>query len=109
MPTTIVRPGHTFTHDPDAELFYGVEWASWLPEGAEIASATWEIEDTDETPEDPLLLTQDNDTIVDGTMAQVRLLGGTAGRKYRITVHITTNESPSQKDDRSFFLKVKER
>ncbi len=52
----------------------------------------------------------DNDSIaVDGRSAMVRLLNGTSGHKYKITNRIVTDESPTQTDDRSFYLKVKER
>lgn len=111
MSTTIIRPGATIIHDPHAKLVYGVTWVDWLAENAVIEGAAWTLADADPAdPEDPLVLEQDNDEIaVDGKSASVRLTGGTAGRKYKVTVHIVTGETPVQEDDRSFYLKVKDR
>lgn len=102
---TVIRPGHVFDFDPDAKLLYAMDWADWLAEGAGIASSAWTIQAIigDADP-----VTSDNAS-VDGTMAVARFLGGTAGNKYRVTNHIATDETPVQEDDRSFFLKVKER
>jgi hypothetical protein len=104
---SIVAPGHTFTFDPDAKLIYGVEWGDWLGDTAAIANSDWTLEavdpDTGDTP-----LTKDNES-TSGTRNLLRLMGGTAGRKWKITNHVTTNETPAQEDDRSFFVKVKER
>ena len=53
-------------------------------------------------------LTSDNEAVA-ATVAVLRLLGGTAGRKYKVVNHITTDETPAQEDDRSFKIRVKER
>lgn len=107
---TIIRPGHTFDFDPDAKLLYGIDWSAWLATGAGIAVSDWAIEALDDA--DAAALTFDN-AAVDGSIATLRLLeSGTplvAGARYKITNHVTTNETPAQEDDRSFKIRVKER
>ncbi len=95
--------GATISKDPDAELVYAVDWGRYLPDETEIASSTWLITEGDETPP-----TQSS-AAIDGTRTRVRIEGGTAGQTYRITNRITFGSSPVQKDDRSFFLRIRER
>jgi hypothetical protein len=110
MPASIVRPDAIITHDPDAELIYAVDWDDWLNDGAEIDDSEWLIEDVSPVPEFSPVLTQDNDAIAgDGRSASVRLMNGTDGHKYKVTHRITTDETPAQTDDRSFFLRVQDR
>jgi hypothetical protein len=90
--------------DPDAALFYGLDWSKWLAAGALIAESAWLVEGPDTT------LTFDHASVVQGqTSTQLRLLGGTAGKLYTVTNRITTNEAVPQTDDRSFAVQVSER
>lgn len=96
-----VKPGETLTKDPDAILTYQFDWASWLG-AALITTSTWEIDGPD------AVLTKDQESIVSGSQqAQVRLTGGTAGKSYRLTNRIVTNETPAQTDDRSVTIRVR--
>ena len=101
--------GATVPKDPDAERFVSFNWSDFLDTSA-IASSEFVISGPDNE------LTQDNDAIYSGPdsadtnqWTKVRLLGGTAGANYKLTNRITTNEIPSQTDDRSVTIRVKER
>lgn len=93
-------PGKEVIKDPDAEKFYEWDWSAWLGAAA-IASHAIAVEGLDAE------LAFDNNTVVDGTAVRVRLKAGTRGRDYTVTCRITTNEAPSQTDDRSIIVKVR--
>lgn len=100
MPAT----GETIVKDPNASIFYGMDWTRWLASGVTIATSTWSVTDGDAA------LTLDHDSIVLGaTATQVRLTGGTAERVYTVTNRITTDELLPQTDDRSFYVRVRDR
>ena len=90
-----------FTKDPDAVLDYAVDWSDWLEDGESISSYTVSV---------PSGLTKDSDAIQGGDTVVVWLSGGEEHRSYRVTVHITTDNSPiNREDDRSFLVKVRPR
>jgi hypothetical protein len=94
-------PGDLLPKDPDAELFYVMDWTDWLPESALIATSEWEIDGGD----GELIL--DNSAIVSGNLkTRVRLVGGTLGERYTVRNRIVTSESPTQTDDRSFVVAI---
>lgn len=99
MPTTTVRPGHTFDHDPDELLVYGMDWSDWLNTGAGIQTSTWTVATG---------LTRDNDA-VSGDVASIRLSAPTAGTTYKVTNRIVTDETPAQTAERSFYVRGKVR
>jgi len=91
-----VKPGATLTKDPNASLVYSFDWSAWLTggsPGAAISSQTLTISGPDAA------LTKDNESIVDGTSVQFRLLGGTLGKVYKVTCRVVTDESPAQTED----------
>lgn len=82
--------GDLITLDPDAVNDpRGFDWTNWLAEidPAEIISnSSWSVSGPDAA------VTLSGSSIVTGQkQTQVRLSGGTAGRKYRLTNHITTS------------------
>lgn len=98
-----VAPGHLFVKDPNAELIYHFDWTDWLATSAQIASYVLTIDGPDTA------LTKDNDTIVTGgKKVQVRILGGTLGKKYNLECKIVTNESPTQTDERSVDYQIRD-
>lgn len=92
-----IRPDSLLTKDPDDIEVYEFDWSRWLKPGASIASSTWTLSGSG--------LTQDNDGI-SGGMTTVRLSGGDLGTTYVVTNRITTDESPSQRKQRSFRLAI---
>jgi hypothetical protein len=94
-----------FTHDPNASLRYGFDWAAegWLPVGDTIVTSTWSITKA---------VAGDNTLVLsvsthDSTTTAIRATGGTVGNDYQITNHIVTSAGDS--DDRSHILKCRER
>ena len=97
------QPGYTITKDPDAVLPYEFDWSEWL-DAAEIDASDFIISGSDSD------LTEDSSSVLAGNQStRVVLSGGTVGVTYRVTNRITTDETPARTDDRSFFIKVKER
>lgn len=86
-----------FSHDPDANLDYTVNWEDWLAESETIATSAWVV---------PTGIDQ-ADPSNTSTAATIWISGGTAGTEYQLTNRITT--SLGRTDDRSIFLRVTER
>lgn len=98
-----MRPGETIIKDPDAEKFYAWDWSDWLG-AATILSHEILIVGPD------MALEYDHDSVIsDGTAVRVRLKGGTLGHTYTVTCRVTTNEAPSQTDDRSVLVAIRNR
>lgn len=98
----MARPNEVLIKDPNDELIYEVDWSEWLGDD-EIVSSTFTISTAPDAE-----LTKDNPGIVTGNQKTVvRLLGGTVGKQYRITNQITTDESPTEKVERSFYVRIK--
>lgn len=86
-------------HDPNAVLDYSRDWTDWLGATDTIATASW-------TKSGSIVIgTSQVDPT--GKVATVWISGGTAGEKCSLTCHITTTEG--RQDDRTYYLKVKER
>ncbi len=110
-----IRPGATIPFDPQAKRFFTMNWEDWLTASAELAAYTISISPDDGT------LVYDNDAIADGeaggtnAAVQARYFGSGSpsvlevGVIYTVTVHIETNESVPQEDDRSFYLQITSR
>lgn len=92
----------TIPKDPDATLDYGVNWRAkgWLKPDETIVTSEWLIAGPDGA------LAKASDDHADG-VTRVWLTGGTLDAKYRITNRITT--SAGRTDDRSFFVRIRER
>lgn len=102
------EPGSLIMKDANADEPLGFDWSAWLTElgaGTIIMSSTWIVSGPD------AVLTTHNPTIVapDNLKTQVYLSGGTLNAKYTITNRITTNNTPSVTDDRSFRVLVQNR
>jgi hypothetical protein len=89
--------------DPGAKLVYELNWRAlgWLATGASIVDHEVTIDGPD------AVLTFDNDSIVDDDTVQFRLLAGTLGADYTVTIHIVTDETPVQEDDRSILVQIR--
>lgn len=90
--------GDPFTKDPDATLDYGIDFADWLA-GSGIASYTV-------TPDAALAVLSDSRT---GAVVSVRLTGGTLGKLHAVRFRVTTDDTPARIDDRTMYLRIKQR
>lgn len=81
-----------FTHDPNANLDYTIDWSRYLVSGETISVSSWVV---------PAGVTKGSDTI-NSPLTTVWISGGTAGTSYSITNRITT--SAGRIDDRTFTL-----
>lgn len=90
----------TYTHDPDADLDYGLSWVDWLATGEIITSSSW----APETGDGNLLL---HDPTHDDTTTTVWCDEGTDGVDYVLVNHIETDQG--RDDDRTITIKVRER
>lgn len=105
--TVTIRPGLTLKKDPNDSRVYVFDWdTEALAVGATIVSNVFTIT-ADSPSTTDTALTKDNESIVGGSRkTQLRLIGGTVGQKYNIASKITTNESPTQIFEKSFFLQI---
>ena len=92
----------TIDKDPAAILDYIEDWAAWLDALPDtlVAPATATI-----TGDDALLVV--NSCVVVGKQVHVWLSGGTNGVKYAVTIRINT--SSGRRDERTFYVKAKDR
>jgi hypothetical protein len=90
---------YSILKDPDAVLDYPFDWTAWLPEGDTIATATGAIVGT--------AVLDSCDVDGDGLIVTPFVSGGAAGETCTLTVHIVTTEG--REDDRTIYLKIKER
>lgn len=90
----------TIEKDPDATLDYLFDWTQYL------APITDTITDAEFIVDTPLVLDR-QELDPDGKIAVAWISGGTVGETHRVTCRITTAEG--RIDDRSIFLKIKEK
>jgi hypothetical protein len=87
--------------DPEAVLDYAVDWGAEYLSGDALQTSTWSV-----SPAEP-----DGATIAgsacDLLISTVQVAGGTSGRIYRITNHVTT--ASGREDSRSIILRVEKR
>jgi hypothetical protein len=88
-----------FIKDPNAVLDYGFDWSDWLQAGEVITSSTWINPDS--------ITINSNAYLSETTVVWVS--GGTAGKSYRLTNRIVTNNSPARTEDRTLLIEVQER
>lgn len=103
--TDTLQPGDLITKDPQARKVYQFDWTGYLTDlDEEIDASTMTITGPDGQ------LTIDSTSVVTGNLkTQVRLLGGTLGKRYRLTNHITTDGTPVNEDDRSVTILIQQR
>ena len=88
-----------FIKDSNAVLDYGFDWSDWLQTGETIVTSTWI------NPDSITVVTSSN--LAASTVIWVS--GGTAGKSYRLTNRIVTNNSPARTDDRTLLIEVQDR
>lgn len=98
----IFRPGDTRKKDPDAFRFFGGNWERVFP-GKQISASEWIVTGPDGA------LTMSNAGIVSDLLTRVMLAGGTRGATYTVTNRVTTNSTPPEGDDRTFYVEILDR
>jgi hypothetical protein len=90
--------------DPDAVLDYTFDFTDWLDLVSDtINTAVCSIVDA------PTTGGAVNSSAIVGKKVVAWVSGGTPGKKIALRCRITTNNSPARVDDRTVYLKVKER
>ena len=88
-----------FVKDPDARLDYAVDWSDFLTSVDDtLLTATFVDIDSD--------LVISGESIVDGSLHQAFIAGGSVGKMYRVTSRLTT--VGGREDDQSFMIYVRE-
>ena len=89
---------YTIVKDPNAILDYTFDWSEWLDAITDTIASQSIVAETG--------ITNDSSSI-SGKTVIAWISGGTAGNTYRVTCRIVT--AGGRTDDRSIFIKVKER
>lgn len=94
------QPRPWIAKDPDAVLDYSFDWGAWLADGESIASHAVTVDG----------VTLDSNSI-GGDVVTAWVSGGTAapGEVASITCRITTDSLPARVDQRTVYLKIRER
>ena len=102
--------GNIIKKDPQAELSYGISWANWIPASDSISTAEWTLpagitslaESLNTVP-----MVIDGETHAIGTVALIKLSGGTAGTDYTLACRVTL--ASGEVDERSIVIACRER
>lgn len=91
--------------DPSAQLVYTMDWTQWLSTGQQVDAVTYTLQ---VRANDPAPLVRESQGIANNNKhTYVELSGGQAGKTYKITAHITTDDGAE--DSRYFRVKVESR
>lgn len=96
----IGNPRPWITKDPDAVLDYSFDWTDWLNAGELIDSHVVTVDG----------VTKDSDTR-SGAIVTAWVSGGAAivGQMASVTCKITTNSVPARTEQRTVYLRIRER
>lgn len=89
--------------DPDAVLDYIFDWTLWLDDVTDTL-----FSQTVTTPAGVGAIVIDDSDIVGKTVVAY-ISGGTVGNEYPVTCQIVTAASPPRTDERTIYIKIKER
>ena len=89
--------------DPDAVLDYIFDWTLWLDDVVDTITSQ-----TVTTPTVSGGIVIDESSIVGKTVVSY-VSGGTVGQTYPVTCQITTASTPARVDERTIYIKLKER
>lgn len=93
------NPSPSIPKDPDAALDYIFNWTDWLAPASE-AIASYEV------TVDGVTLDSHQRT---GAYVTAWVSGGVAGQVASVTCRVTTNSSPARLDQRTVYLRIRER
>ena len=92
--------------DPDATLDYVEDWTLWLDAVADTISSAVVTVTSGATPASNVAVVS---SIVVGKMVHAWISGGSAGETVKVRYRITTTNATPRIDDRTFYLKIKDR
>ena len=92
--------------DPDAVLDYVEDWTPWLDAVADSISSASVTVTSGATPASNVAV---DSSIIVGKMVHAWISGGSPGETVKVRYRVTTANSPPRIDDRTFYLKIKER
>jgi hypothetical protein len=96
----------SITKDPDAVLDYVEDWTAWLDGVTDtIANAVVTVT-SGVTPASNVAV---NSSLVSGKTVRAWISGGSPDETVAVRYRITTNNVPARIDDRTVYLKIKER
>lgn len=90
--------------DPEAQLFYTLDWSQWLEGGDTISTADFTVTARVNDP-DPLI--EVSSGISAGTKTYIELANGQEGKSYTVDVKVTTADGLI--DRRYFKVRVEHR
>lgn len=94
----IGNPRPSIAKDPDARLDYSFDWTDWLAAGESISTYSITVDG----------VVKDTDSR-SGAVVTAWISGGTAGQVASVTCSITTNSTPTRTEQRTVYLRVRER
>lgn len=104
-----VRNGQTVRQDPEDKRVYWLDWdEDNLGEEVELTGAGTITIEPDGDATSPVLAHDSLALRDDHRSVNVRIYGGSLGARYRVSHKITTNESPAQTKEKSFFVVVED-
>ncbi len=96
--TEIGNPRPSIAKDPDARLDYSFDWTDWLDDGESISTYAITVDG----------VAKDSDSR-NGAVVTAWVSGGTADEVASVTCQITTNSVPARTDQRTVYLRIRER
>lgn len=113
MATVTIYDGDEDVKDPADVRVYTFDWnAENLAVSATIASQTTTVSAVRPSGDTALTVTTTGSGLgiqAGSRTVKCKLSGGTLGALYRVTNTITTNETPAQIKERSFYVRVEDR
>ena len=107
MSTGLPDKNNPILKDPDAVLDYTIDWQPrdnpYLESDETISSSSWSASPSGIIDDGTEVSSPTNTN----TTSTVWLVGGTVGTTYMVTNSISTDKN--RKDDRSFYVQIKER
>jgi hypothetical protein len=82
--------------DADEVIRYGIDFADRLDSGVTLTAVTWSHHPASITHTSPS---------VSGSVASVRISGGTAGRGYTFTAQVTTSDAQTLEETAVFHIR----
>lgn len=95
--------GLSISKDPEAQLIYTFDWATWLGSTDGLATVSYAVAARRNDPTPPTVVTSG----ITGKKTYVELSGGQVNKTYIVTCKVTTDDGLV--DRRNFRLKVEDR
>lgn len=89
----------TFEKQPADVLDYDIDYATWLPDSDEIATAVATVTPADGLEVETTLLIQNN------TRVKIWVSGGVTGTTYKVEITVTTDDGRVKQDEIRFRVK----